>query len=189
MITFVMYNCAVTITVTFVLHYGAPVSVTLDKKSRINLHLSFAVISCCALTICPHHVHFLYCHTVSHRLRFRGLIFSAWNHISYKTAFPTLNKSFTPFFLEKEAIKQHKLQNILPLFPWICYAVLFPNWTKLVWPRIALQCCLRLALCRLHFSKCNKFGILPDFAVSRRCNKFGILQISLSKNVQKSIVT
>ena len=107
MITFVMYNCAVTITVTFVLHYGAPVSVTLDKKSRINLHLSLAVISCCALTICPHHVHFLYCHTVSHRLRFRGLIFSARNHISYKTAFPTLNKSFTPFFLKKEAIKQH----------------------------------------------------------------------------------
>ena len=98
MITFVMYNCAVTITVTFVLHYGAPVSVTLDKKSRINLHLSLAVISCCALTICPHHVHFLYCHTVSHRLRFRGLIFSARNHISYKTAFPTLNKSFAPFF-------------------------------------------------------------------------------------------
>ena len=68
MITFVMYNCAVTITVTFVLHYGAPVSVTLDKKSRINLHLSLAVISCCALTICPHHVHFLYRHTVSHNV-------------------------------------------------------------------------------------------------------------------------
>ena len=104
MITFVMYNCAVTITVTFVLHYGAPVSVTLDKKSRINLHLSLAVISCCALTICPHYVHFLYCHTMSHRLRFRCLIFSARNHISYKTAFPTLNKSFTPFFWKKRQL-------------------------------------------------------------------------------------
>ena len=69
MLTFVMYNCAVTITVTFVLHYGAPVSVTLDKKSRINLHLSLAVISCCALTICPTTYTFYtvtQCHTVSH---------------------------------------------------------------------------------------------------------------------------